>query len=39
MSNKFYPKNKIIRLCMIEMSMEEQGNLEEANLLFLKEYN
>lgn len=39
MSNKFDPKNKIIRLCMMGMSMEEQGNLEEANLLFLQAYN
>lgn len=36
MSNKFDPKNKIIRLCMMGMGMEDQGNSEEASALFLK---
>ncbi len=39
MSNKFDPKNKIIRLCMLGMSIEEQGNSEKANLLFLQAWN
>lgn len=39
MSNKFDPKNKIIRLCMLGMAMEEQGKSKEANLLFLQAWN
>lgn len=39
MSNKFDPKNKIIKLCMLGMGIEEQGNSEEANLLFLQAWN
>lgn len=39
MSNKFDPKNKIIRLCMLGMGMEEQGNSEEASEVFLQAWN
>ena len=39
MSTKFDPKNKIIRLCMLGMGMEDQGNSEEASALFLQAWN
>lgn len=39
MSNKFNPKNKIIRLCMMAMSMEDKDNYEEASELFLQAWN
>ncbi|MGL4362232.1 MAG: NAD(+)--rifampin ADP-ribosyltransferase [Cellulosilyticaceae bacterium] len=39
MSNTFDPKNKIIGLCMLGMRIEEQGNSEEANKLFLQAWN
>lgn len=39
MSNKFNPKNKIIRLCMLGMGMEDQGNSEQASELFLQAWN
>ncbi|MCR1951579.1 NAD(+)--rifampin ADP-ribosyltransferase [Clostridium sp. DSM 100503] len=39
MSTKFDPKNKIIRLCMLGMNMEDQGNSEEASALFLQALN
>lgn len=39
MSTKFDPKNKIIRLCVLGMGMEEQGNSEEASELFLQAWN
>lgn len=39
MSNKFDPKNKIIRLCVLGMGMEDQGKSEEASKLFLQAWN
>lgn len=39
MSNKFNPKNKIIRLCMLGMGMKDQGKFEEAGELFLQAWN
>jgi len=39
MSNKFNPKNKIIRLCMLGMGMENQGKSEEASELFIQAWN
>lgn len=34
MSNKFDQRNKIIKLCMLGMGMEDQGNSEEASEVF-----
>ena len=39
MSNKFNPNNKIIRLCMLGMGKEDQGNSEEASEIFRKAWN
>lgn len=39
MSTKFDQKNKIIGLCMLGMSMEEEGNSEKASELFLQAWN
>ncbi|MGL4452315.1 MAG: NAD(+)--rifampin ADP-ribosyltransferase [Sarcina sp.] len=39
MSDKFNPKNKIIRLCMLGIGMEEKGNSKEANELFSQALN
>lgn len=36
MSNKFDSKNKIIRLCMLGMNMEEQGDSEGALTVFMQ---
>ncbi|MGL4990161.1 MAG: NAD(+)--rifampin ADP-ribosyltransferase [Sarcina sp.] len=39
MSTNFDPKNKIIRLCMLGMGMEAQGNSKEAKVLFYQAWN
>jgi tetratricopeptide (TPR) repeat protein len=36
---EFNPHNKIIKLCLQGMAMEEKGNPEEASMLFLQAWN
>src|SRR5689334_22288220 len=36
---EFNPTNKIVKLCIQAMAMEEQGNPEEASKLFLQAWN
>jgi len=39
MTNEFDPNNNIIKLCLRGLGMEDNGNLEEAGLLFLEAWN
>ena len=39
MDIQFDPKNNIIKLCMLGMSMEENGKAEDASLMFLKAWS
>lgn len=39
MSMKFDPNNIVIKLCMIGMSLEESGNIEDASTMFYKAWN
>lgn len=39
MSNKFDPKNKIIKLCMLGMNKAEEGDIKESNNIFLKAWD
>lgn len=36
---EFNPNNKVVKLCLKGMSMEENGNPEEAGRLFLEAWN
>jgi len=39
MKIQFDPKNNIIKLCMLGMTMEDSGNSEDASLMFLKAWS
>lgn len=36
---EFSPSNKIVKLCLQGMEMEEKGKSEEAKQIFLKKWN
>lgn len=39
MSIKFDPNNKVVKLCIMGMSLEDGGNVEEASTMFHKAWN
>lgn len=39
MNIKFDPNNNVIKLCIMGMSLEDGGNVEEASAMFHKAWN